>query len=96
LNKASFNSQFSFFFSDYLTNKQMQYMWNSFFSSFFKANIGIEQDSVLSPILSVIYIAPIFHFCESNTNIFCGYNIILSLFTQFGLIKYDKSDFSIF
>jgi len=71
-------------------------MYGIVFFSFFKANIGIEQDSVLSHILSAIYIASIFYIFESNTNIFYGYNIILSLFTQFGLIKYNKSDFSIF
>jgi len=71
-------------------------MYGIVFFSFFKANIDIEQDSVLSHILSAIYIAPILYIFESNTNIFYGYNIILSLFTQFGLIKHNKSDFSIF
>ena len=91
----------------------------------FKTNIDIEQDSALSPILSTIYIALIFHIFKKrtqsllspiliftfsfvddrllisqeknyeklNTDILCGYNIILFLFTQFGLIiKHDKSE----
>ena len=93
-------------------------MQNQFVSSFFKANIGIEQESTLSPILSALYIVPIFHIFEkrskillspiqtlilsfvddgllisqeksyekSNTNLFCSYNIIFSLFNQFGLV----------
>jgi len=126
LNKADFDSHISFFFSDHLVNRQIQYIWNSFVSPFFKANIGIEKGSTLSLIFSVIYIASIFHIFEkrtkylllpiqivtlsfvddgllisqeksyekSNMNIFCSYNIISSLFTQFYLIiEHGKSKF---
>lgn len=125
LNKAGFDSHISFFFSDHLVNRQIKYIWNSFVSSFFKANIGIEKGSTLSLIFLVIYIASIFHIFEkriksllspipivtlsfvddgllisqeksyekSNTNLFCGYNIILFFFTQFGLIvEHNKSE----
>jgi len=61
LNKAGFNSQISSFFSDYLINRQMQYVWNSFVSPFFKANIDIGQGFTLSPIFSAIYITLIFY-----------------------------------
>jgi len=118
LNKAGFDSQISFFFSDYLINRQTQYVWNSFVSAFFKVNVDIEQGSSLFPILSTIYIASIFHIFEkitksllsfipittllfadnrllisqekiyekSNANLFCSYNIILSLFNPFSLV----------
>ena len=67
LNKASFDSWISFFFSDYLINRQTQYVWNSFVLSFFKTNVNIEQDFVFSPILSTIYIAFIFHIFKKRT-----------------------------
>jgi len=92
---------------------------------FFKANVSIGQGSAFFPILSVLYIASIFHifkkrsknllspipvlillfvdnrlfvsqeksYKKSNVNLFCSYNIILSLFNQFGLvIKHNKSE----
>ena len=58
LSKAGFDSQISNFSSSYLINRQTQYIWNHFVSLFFK---GIGQVSVLSPILSTLYIASIFH-----------------------------------
>jgi len=67
LNKASFDSQISFFFSDYLINRQMQYIWNNIVLPFFKANVGVGQDFALSPILSTIYITSIFHIFKRIT-----------------------------
>jgi len=110
LTKAGFDFCISSFFSDYLVNKQTQYVWNSSVSLFIKANVGIGQDSAFSFIHSAIYIASVFHIFEkrtksllspisitslsfvdlilqeksykkSNTNLFCGYNIISSFFS---------------
>ena len=67
LNKASFDSKISQFFSSYLINRQTQYVWNYFISPFFKANVGVGQKSTLSLILSVFYIATIFHIIEKRT-----------------------------
>jgi len=39
----------------------MQYVWNSFVSPFFKADVGIGQGFALSLILSTIYITLIFY-----------------------------------
>ena len=115
--KTSFSFRISLFFSNYLIDRKTQYMWNNFVFPFFNANIGISQESALSPILSALYIASIFHifekrskslfhnssisflsfvdegffilqeksFKKSNTFPFCNYNIISSLFDQFGL-----------
>jgi len=49
-------------------------MWNNFVSSLFRADINVEQEFILSPILSTLYISPIFHIFEKKTN-----NIIPSL-----------------
>jgi len=95
-----------------------QDIWNNFTLSSFRANVDVDQGSTLSPILSALYIASIFHIFEkrtqnllfsilvftlsfiddglfisqeksynkSNTNLFCSYSIISSLFKQFGLV----------
>ena len=45
---------------------QHQYLWNSFSSSYFNVNIGVGQGSALSPILSALYLSPIFHIFEKR------------------------------
>jgi len=44
-------------------------VWNQFISSFFKADVGISQRSVLSPILSAFYIVSIFYIFEKRSKI---------------------------
>lgn len=123
LDKAGFNSKIFFFFFNYLIDRQIQYVWNSFISPFFRADIGVDQGLALSPILSALYIILIFHifkkrtknllspisvstlslidnglfvfqekiYKKSNTNLFCSYSIISSLFKQFRLrIEHNK------
>jgi len=83
LDKAGFNSRISSFFSNYLINRRTQYVWNNFTFSSFKTDVDISQSSILSLILSVLYIASIFHMFEkitknfekSNVNLFCSYSL---------------------
>ena len=70
LDKVGFNSKISQFFSDYLINRLNQYIWNNFTSPFFRANVGIGQKSTLLPILSALYITPIFYLLEKRTKNF--------------------------
>jgi len=108
---------------NYLVGRKTSYCWNNFISPSFDINVGAGQESVLSPILSALYLSPIFHFLEkhlkilknpismisfvdnglfisqnksishSNANIFCSYNVILSLLLKFGLIvEHGKTD----
>ena len=42
LNKAEFDFRISSFFFSYLINRQTQYVWNHFVSSFFKADVGVS------------------------------------------------------
>jgi len=67
LTKVSFGFKIFNFFSDYLINRQTQYIWDFFTSSFFRADVGVGQGSALSLILSALYIASIFHILEKRT-----------------------------
>ena len=78
LNKAGFDSKISQLFSDYLINRQTQYIWNSFTFPFFRANVGVGQKSALSPILSALYITSIFHILEKRTK-----NLSISILISF-------------
>ena len=49
LDKAGFNPKFSSFFSDYLVGRNIQYLWNNFVFPFFNIDVGVGQDSTLSP-----------------------------------------------
>ena len=86
-------------------------------------NVGVGQGSAFSPILSALYLSPVFHSFEnhlkilkipisiisfvddglfisqskstlhSNANLFCCYNIILSLLMKYGLVvEHGKTD----
>jgi len=66
LSKAGFNLKISSFFSNYLISRKTQYLWNSFTSPFFYIDVGVGQGSVLSPILSILYLSPIFHIFEKR------------------------------
>ena len=43
----------------------MNYSWNNFFSSTFNINVGVGQGSVLSPILSALYLLPFIYILEN-------------------------------
>ena len=66
LGKASFNSKVLHFFSNYLVGRKIQFLWNNFVLPFFNTDVGVGQGSTLSPILSALYISPIFHIFEKR------------------------------
>jgi len=66
------------FFSNYLISRKTQYIWNNFISSLFGINIGIGQGFALSPILSALYISPIFHIFEKRAK-----NLIPNIYVSF-------------
>jgi len=66
IKKAGFNQHISFFFTDYLVNRKTNYSWNNFSSSTFNINIGVGQGSVLSPILSALYLSLFIYILENQ------------------------------
>ena len=68
LGKACFDSKVIHFFSNYLIDidRKTQYFWNNFSSPLFSVDVRVGQGSVLSPILSALYLAPVLHILEKH------------------------------
>ena len=96
---------------------------NNLQSPDFEVNVGVGQGSVLSPILSALYLIPFLHILEkclnnlkipisllsfvddgliiaqnnsiliSNSQLFCSYNVLSNLLSDFGLvIEHSKTE----
>ena len=63
--KAGFNPKVSNFFKNYLVSRKTKYIWNSFSSLYCSVDIGVGQESALSPILSALYLSLIFYILEN-------------------------------
>ena len=64
--KVNLDNRVVNFFSNYLIDKKTNYSWNNFSLSIFNVNIGIEQGSALSPILSALYLLLFLHILEKQ------------------------------
>jgi len=91
LRKAGFDPKVDCFFSNYLIGRKTWYFWNSFSSSFLNVDIGVEQGLALSPILSVLYLAPILHILEKHLKILKILVSILSFVNDGLLVAQSKS-----
>jgi len=91
LRKARFNSKVDCFFSNYLVGRKTQYFWNNFSSLFFNIDVGVKQGSALSPILSALYLASIFHISEKYLKILKIMVSILSFVNDSLLVAQSKS-----
>ena len=76
------------FFSNYLVGRSTQ---NSFFSRAYDTNVCMGQDFVLSPILSVLYIAPLIHIFEHRAQALNLDTCILSFVDDGLLISQGKT-----
>ena len=91
LQKAGIDSHIVKFFTNYLTDRKTNYVWNNFLSSMFEVNVRVGQESALSLILSTLYLSPFLYILENRLR---NYNIPVSiiLFVDDGLfISQDKS-----
>ena len=66
LGKTGFNSKVVQSFLNYLINRKMQYFWNNLSSPLFNVDIGVGQDSALSPILLALCLTPILYILEKH------------------------------
>ena len=66
LNKAGFDPKVLHLFRNYLIERKTKYLWNNFSFPFCNVDVGVSQGSVLSPILSALYLSPIFHILEKH------------------------------
>jgi len=94
LDKANLDLRVVKFFSNYLIGRRTQYFWNNFSSLFFNIDIGVGQESALSPILSVIYLASFLYISENHLKIL-KIPISILLFVDNGLLVVQSKSFSI-
>ena len=90
-NKAGFDPKVFLFFQNYLVEQKTQYVWNSFSSSFYNIDIGVGQGSVLSPILSTLYISLILYILENHLKILKISISFLSFVNNSLLVAQNKS-----
>ena len=69
LDKVELDHKILTFFKNYLIGRKTKYLWNEFTSPSFNVNIGVGQRSALSPILSAIYLSPVFLSLENHLKI---------------------------
>ena len=94
LEKCGLDFKASKFFANYLIQRSTNYQWNNPSSPPFKVNIGVGQGSALSPILSSLYLSPLFYIIEKR---FKSLNIPISIlsFVDNGLFIIQNKSISI-
>ena len=65
LEKAGLNPKVMAFFANYLVQRRTNYLWNDLSSPMFNVNVGVDQGSALSPILSTLYPSPLLYILEN-------------------------------
>ena len=83
------------FFANYLIQRSTNYLWNDLSSPSFEVNVGVGQGSVLSPILSALYLSLLFYIIEKR---FKNLNLPISTlsFVDNGLFIVQNKSISIF
>ena len=66
LEKAGLDTKVTNFFANYLIQRSIKYQWNDLSSPPFEVNVGVGQGSVLSPILSTLYLSPLIYIIEKR------------------------------
>jgi len=66
MKKVGFNNHVISFFVNYFVDRKTNYYWNNFMSPIFNVNVGIGQGSMLSPILSALYLSLFIYILENH------------------------------
>jgi len=93
LEKLVLTLKLNVFFSNYLVSRKTQYCWNKFSLPFFNVDIRMGQGSVLSSILSALYLTLILHILENYLKILIISVFILSFVDNGLFITQSKSFF---
>ena len=64
IEKVGLDPKVTSFFVNYLVKRKTSYVWNDFSSSSFEVNVGVGQESALSPILSALYLTLFLYILE--------------------------------
>ena len=94
MKKVCFDNYIISFFANYLIDRKTNYFWNNFMSPIFNVNIGVGQGSVLSPILSTLYLSLFIYILENQLK---NLKILISiiLFVNNGLFISQNNSFDI-
>ena len=79
------------FFKNYLVGRKTKYLWNNFISPLFNVNVGVGQRSALFPILSALYLSPVFYSFENHLKILKIPIFIISFVDDGLFISQNKS-----
>jgi len=66
LEKTGLESKVFSLFANYLVKRKMNYIWNDLHSPDFEINVGVSQESALSPILSALYLTLFLYILEKR------------------------------
>ena len=66
LEKAGLCPKVTSFFTNYLTQRSTNYIWNDLSSPSFEVNVGVSQGSALLLILSTLYLSPLLYIIEKR------------------------------
>jgi len=94
MKKAGFDNCIISFFANYLIDRKTNYFWNDFMSPIFNINVGVGQGSVLSLILSALYLSPFIYILENRLK---HLKILISIisFVDDGLFISQSNSFDI-
>jgi len=94
LEKAGLDHKATKFFANYLIQRSTNYLWNNLSSPMFDVNIGVGQESALSPILSTLYLSLFLYILENRFKSLKIPTSILS-FVDDGLFIVQNKSFNI-
>ena len=66
LEKAGLDHKVTNFFANYLIQRSMKYLWNNLSFPMFDVNVRVSQGSMLSPVLSTLYLSPFLYILENR------------------------------
>jgi len=95
LKKVEFNNYAITFFANYLVDRKINYFWNNFISHSFDVNVSVGQSSMLSSVLSALYLSPLLYILKKHLkNLKIPISIIL--FVDDGLFIFPEQIISHF